>query len=71
MVNRRDARLDKHIGKRVTIIFWDGVTKTGVLSWENEYNPNRGLKPFMYYLLLDDGVYFGFRKSSITRIEIR
>ena len=29
MVNRRDARLDKHIGKRVTIIFWNGNTKTG------------------------------------------
>lgn len=36
MVNRRDVRLDKHIGKRVTIIFRDGVTKTG------EENDNRG-----------------------------
>lgn len=71
MVNRRDARLDKHIGKRVTIIFWNGNTKTGVLDWENEYNPNRGLMPFMYHLLLDNGTYISFRKSSVLRIEIR
>ena len=68
-MNRRCNKLDDQIGKRVKITFTDGDVREGVLDWQGRYNPDNGLKPFSYNLLLPAGNHVCFKKSNVKTVE--
>ena len=53
-------KLDSFIGERVTIIFWDGVEKTGILAYPSFGNG---------YLLFTKDSRERFYKSHVKRIS--
>lgn len=66
-MNRRSAKLDKYLGKVVTVTFWDGDEITGILEFGR---PFAGLKisSNLYSVYNSDGDFF-FRKSHVTKIK--
>ena len=68
-INRRDEKLDALLGKKVTVTFWDKTEKTGIISWQGAFEPRNGLLPYRYHVLLDSGVYYGFRKSHVIHVR--
>jgi hypothetical protein len=52
-------KLDSLIGKQVTIIFWDGIKKTGILAYPSFGNG---------YLLVTKNSRERFYKSHVKRI---
>jgi hypothetical protein len=69
MRNKRDAKLDSLLGKKVYIIWNDDDDfDIGVLGWQGEYNPKTGLKPYCYYLKKANGLHTCFRKSHVKHV---
>lgn len=66
MVNRRNKKLDKYIGKPVEITFIDGSTRTGILEYDRPLFS--GLLPSRYYSI-NDGEYTFFRKTHVKKIR--
>lgn len=66
-MNRRSEKLDKYLGKVVTITFWDLDVVTGVLEFGT---PFAGLKisSNLYSVRRSDGNLF-FRKSHVKKIK--
>lgn len=68
-INRRDEKLDALLGKKVTVTFWNKTEKTGILTWQDAFDHSNGLLPYRYHVLLDNGVYYGFRKSHVINVR--
>lgn len=66
-MNRRSAKLDKYLGKVVTVTFWDLDVVTGILEFNR---PFAGLKfgSNKYSLHNSDGNFY-FRKSHVKKIK--
>lgn len=64
-MNRRSEKLDKFIGWMVTITFFDGDVKSGILEYGKPLA--RGLPPSDYYSFALEDLYF--RKSHVKKIE--
>lgn len=63
MTNHRDKKLDSLIGKNVIVIFTDGSTTAGVLTYIEKFEEPYWLKPG-YYRVAD----ISFRKSHVKVI---
>ena len=48
--NKRDAKLDSLLGKKVYLCFYDGDYVIGILGWQDAYDSETGLKPFCYFV---------------------
>lgn len=53
----------------MTVTFWDKTEKTGILGWQGAFDHSNGLLPYRYHILLDSGVYYGFRKSHVISVK--
>ena len=67
--NHRSAELDALLNQRVRVTFCDNTQCEGILTWTEKFKPPMYLKPQTYHLLQDNGIYYGFRKSHIKRVE--
>lgn len=69
-MTRRDSRLDRLLGRLVTITFSDGSKKIGVLEFGLPYAP--GLPDSNYYSLYEFGKgRIRFRKSAIKMVKAK
>ena len=69
-MTRRDLRLDRLLGRLVTITFHDGEKRTGVLEFGIPYAP--GLPDSNYYSLYEFGEgRIRFRKSAIKMVKAK
>lgn len=59
-MNHKSEKLDALIGKKVTVTFFDGDSRTGVLSYTDPTNR----RPGFYYV---DNLHF--RKSHVKSIK--
>lgn len=66
----RSDKLDSLLGKRVRITFYDSTIATGYLLFNKICTEPLYLKRGCYYVLQRNGVYLGFRKSHIKRVEL-
>lgn len=67
--NKRDAKLDSLLGKKVYLCFYDGDYVIGILGWQDAYNSETGLKPFCYYVEKANGSHLCFRKSCVKYVS--
>lgn len=67
-MNRRSAKLDKYLGKVVTVTFWDWCEITGILEFDR---PFAGLEvgSNKYSLHTSNGSIYYFRKSYVKKIK--
>lgn len=65
----RSEKLDAFLNQRVRITFWDNVTKEGKLIFNAHYEAPLYLTAGRYFLLLNNGCYLRFAKSSVKQIE--
>ena len=65
----RSPLLDLYIDKDVKITFVNGKTVSGILVYTERYYAPLYLKPELYHLKQDNGIYYGFRKSHVRKIE--
>lgn len=66
-MNRRSEKLDKYLNKRVEVTFFDGHSRTGVLKWNEHFEPLM-MHPQHYYLRCPE-TDVCFRKSHVKSIK--
>lgn len=67
-MNRRDAKLDKYLGKVVTVTFWDYWKITGILEFDRPFDGSE-VGSNKYSLHTSDGYIYYFRKSYVKKIK--
>lgn len=65
----RSLTLDALLGEQVKITFTDGKVAFGALLYNEKCVAPKYLTRHMYYLIQESGIYYGFRKSNVKKIE--
>lgn len=68
-INRHSKELDELLNKRVRLTFYDSSTAEGVLIWNEGYKAPRYLMYEGYYICLENGQGFHFKKSHVIKVE--
>lgn len=67
--SHRSEKLDAFINKNVRVTFFDDSWSEGVLLFKEKLEPPLYLPCQRYYVLQNNGVYMGFAKTTVKRIE--
>lgn len=68
----KSEQLDKYIGKKVRVFFYDGLIAVGILGHGDVFGKDgwhgKGYHLIPYYITYYE--YMGFKKSCVRKIEV-